>query len=225
MSKKERYVPYMRPVDVLRELEKTPIIYFPIGSIEWHNEHLPLGTDTLHAREICMRLADEIGGIVMPEYWWNTGSCHRHKVTYYLEEDKYEECLKKICMGFQDMPCKLLVLVNGHGGDHQKEIINSVEKELNKKKLEYKVVAVDPYHITKSEYMIDHADRIETSLSMELIPDLVQMDKEIQPDIISKELPFKEGLPNRKIGYNLWNTFLNEAVAFIKKEIGEMREI
>ena len=33
-------------------MAKKAILYLPIGSLEWHNEHLPLGTDTLHAAEL-----------------------------------------------------------------------------------------------------------------------------------------------------------------------------
>lgn len=113
--------PYLSPSELSSRLRKKAILFLPIGSLEWHNEHLPLGTDTFHAIELSMRLCKDIGGVVLPAFWWNTGGCHDHVSTYHMPEDLYRVALKNVCIGLKPIPAKLLVLVNGHGGGYQKE--------------------------------------------------------------------------------------------------------
>lgn len=43
-----------------------PIAYLPLGTLEWHGEHLPLGSDGLQSFEFMKLLAKEVGGIVLP---------------------------------------------------------------------------------------------------------------------------------------------------------------
>ena len=222
MKYEKIYAPMLRPSELRRRLKDFPVIFLPVGSIEWHNEHLPLGTDTFHAEELCFRLAEELGGVVMPAFWWNTGDCHRHLSTYYLQEELYETALEAVCTGFSDMPCRLLVLVNGHGGKYQNQLMEKIPEKLNCRKLRYKVISVDPYHqIQTCPYRIDHADTVETSLSMELIPGLIKMENPIGEDLYSHKLPFANGLPNRIIGRQVWEAFRREAVGAIREALGE----
>lgn len=209
--------PYLRPSEFTARMKETPILYLPIGSIEWHNEHLPMGTDTLHATELCLRLCGQLGGVVLPGFWWNTGQCHHHAATYYLEEKVFFETLRNVCLGFGEMPCKLLVLINGHGGKYQNDYLPEIARSLNEEGLPYQTIAVDPYHFgAASKTQIDHADTGETSLSMELIGPLVQMERRIVPDLYSKQYPFQSGLPNREDGAELWECFLQDAVKEIQ---------
>ncbi len=195
-------------------------MYFPIGSLEWHNEHLPLGTDTLHSIELATRLCAELGGIVLPAFWWNTGACHDHASTYHMPEDLYRTTLKNVCLGLAPIPAKLLVLTNGHGGGHQKETPAILAEELNASEFPMRVVVADPYGLGKSSSCrIDHADTGETSLSMELIPQLVRMDNGIGGDLFSGEKPFAvKGQPSQEDGRELYEAFLADAKSLINSE-------
>lgn len=52
---------------VFRErIKSAPIAYLPLGTLEWHGEHLPLGSDGLQSSEFLIRLAQKVGGIVLP---------------------------------------------------------------------------------------------------------------------------------------------------------------
>jgi len=41
----------------------------PLGTIEWHGEHLPLGADRLQSKSFMKTLANEAGGIILPMYF------------------------------------------------------------------------------------------------------------------------------------------------------------
>lgn len=218
MEEEVRY-PYLSPSELAARLARKAILYLPIGSLEWHNEHLPLGTDTFHAIELALRLCAEIGGVVLPAFWWNTGGCHDHASTYHMPEALYRPTLKNVCLGLAPIPAKLLVLVNGHGGDYQKDSPTMIAADLNDSGFPMRVVVADPYGLGQSSACrIDHADTGETSLSLELIPQLVRMEREIGPDIYSGKKPFARGRPTREGGSELWDAYFTDAVALIGAE-------
>jgi creatinine amidohydrolase len=43
-----------------------PVAYLPLGTLEWHGEHLALGADALQAHSLFARAAGLYGGIVFP---------------------------------------------------------------------------------------------------------------------------------------------------------------
>ena len=212
--------PYLSPSELSSRLQKKAILFLPIGSLEWHNEHLPLGTDTFHAIELSMRLCNDIGGVVLPAFWWNTGGCHDHVSTYHMPEDLYRVALRNVCTGLKPIPAKLLVLVNGHGGGYQKETPAILAEELNKEGFPMRVIAADPFDLGKSSpCRLDHADTGETSFALELIPQLVRMEREIEPDLYSHKLPFiSGGQPSKEAGRQLWEAYYSDAIELIEKE-------
>lgn len=56
----------LAPAEFRARLAAAPIAYLPLGTLEWHGEHLPLGTDGLLARGLFARVARRVGGIVLP---------------------------------------------------------------------------------------------------------------------------------------------------------------
>ncbi len=211
---------YLSPAELAERLAAKAILYLPIGSLEWHNEHLPLGTDTLHAIELAHRLCRAIGGVVLPAYWWNTGGCHDHASTYHMPEAQYRPALKCMVVGLRPIPAKLLVLINGHGGGYQKETPAILAAELNGEGFPMRVVPADPYGLaTQSACRIDHADTGETSVSLELIPQLVRLGRPIGPDLFTKKPPFHaRGPATQAGGRKLWEAYLADAQALLAKE-------
>ncbi|MCE5278121.1 MAG: creatininase family protein [Planctomycetaceae bacterium] len=212
--------PYLSPAELLARLEQKAILYLPIGSLEWHNEHLPLGTDTLHAIEISVRLCREIGGVALPAFWWNTGGCHDHASTYHMPEDLYRTTLRNVIVGLKSVPAKLLVLINGHGGGHQRDSVPAVAAELTAARaLPMRVIAADPYHYGKSSScQIDHADTGETSLSLELIGPLVRLDRDLGADLYTGNRPFAAAPATAAGGRELWNAYLSDVKTLIAEE-------
>lgn len=56
----------LRPDQLQARLAAAPIAYLPLGTLEWHGPHLPLGTDCLIPAALFARLAEEVGGVVLP---------------------------------------------------------------------------------------------------------------------------------------------------------------
>ena len=60
----------LRPAEIVRRRKECPVVYIPLGNLEWHGEHNPLGADTLQAEGIAIRAAQLGGGLVFPPLYF-----------------------------------------------------------------------------------------------------------------------------------------------------------
>ncbi len=65
MTDKVHYLS-LRPGEFAERLAERPVGYLPMGTIEWHGQQNPLGSDALISGELFARAARELGGIVFP---------------------------------------------------------------------------------------------------------------------------------------------------------------
>jgi len=66
----------MLPWQLREAMAARPVVYIPLGTIEWHCEHLPVGLDALTAHGVCLGAAKADGGIVLPPLYYGTGGGH-----------------------------------------------------------------------------------------------------------------------------------------------------
>ena len=64
------------PNQIAAEMARCPLIFLPVGPLEWHGPHLPLGTDALIAYQVALRVANQVGGVVLPALYCGT---ERHR--------------------------------------------------------------------------------------------------------------------------------------------------
>ena len=69
MSTEVRYH-MLRPDQIVSRRKKCPIVYIPIGTLEWHGVHNAVGADTLQAEGIAIRCAEKGGGLVFPPLYY-----------------------------------------------------------------------------------------------------------------------------------------------------------
>ena len=104
----------------VRELldQGTDAAIIPIGSVEQHGHHCPLGTDSLIAKTVAREVADKLNAICLPPLWYGVSSHHmdfagsltiRPQVLTMLIEDILTSLIHH---GIE----KVLIL-NGHGGN------------------------------------------------------------------------------------------------------------
>ncbi|MEN9935629.1 MAG: hypothetical protein RLZZ387_2208 [Chloroflexota bacterium] len=65
MSDKVYYLELL-PAELRAHLERCPVAYLPLGTLEWHGEHNPLGADALISAGLFERAARAFGGVVLP---------------------------------------------------------------------------------------------------------------------------------------------------------------
>jgi creatinine amidohydrolase len=56
----------LTPPEFEERLRAAPIAYLPLGTLEWHGRHLPIGSDGIQSQGFFVELARVAGGIVLP---------------------------------------------------------------------------------------------------------------------------------------------------------------
>ena len=69
MSPEVRYH-MLRPRQIAERRDAYPVAYIPIGTLEWHGLHNPVGADTLQAEGLAILCAQRGGGLVFPPLWY-----------------------------------------------------------------------------------------------------------------------------------------------------------
>jgi len=69
MTEEVRYH-LLRPAQVVARRRACPVAYLPIGTIEWHGVHNPLGADTLQAEGLAVLAARKGGGLAFPPLYY-----------------------------------------------------------------------------------------------------------------------------------------------------------
>ena len=54
------------PEECVQRIQEMPVAYLPLGTLEWHGPHMPLGADGIQSKELFVRVAEKVGGVVLP---------------------------------------------------------------------------------------------------------------------------------------------------------------
>jgi creatinine amidohydrolase len=163
-----------------RQRQAIAVALVPVGALEEHGQHLPLGLDSLHAWELAKATSDLTPCFVAPLVFY--GLCRStsdHPGTISISGQSLQMLLQDIGLGLHRQGLKALCFVSGHaGGTHGARMIEAGEYLLTHTNLEVAVVSVmDLLQEAKSflECPQDsHAGEMETSLAMALWPHLVK---------------------------------------------------
>ena len=157
----------------------------PLGATEQHGPHLPTGTDFFHAewvaREAAARVADLIPVVVTPTLPFGSSEHHfPFGGTISLPSTVYYDAVTGIVESLVRDGFRHIVLVNGHGGNH--EIIQLVARDVALRRPV--AVAGASWWNAAWDVMVaagahevgrlpGHAGGFETSLVMAMRPELV----------------------------------------------------
>ena len=95
------------------------VCILPIGVIEKHGNHLPLGTDMYASREIAIVATSKEKAIVFPYYFMGQIAEARHcPGTICISHKLIMENLRETCDEIARNGLKKILLLNGHGGNN-----------------------------------------------------------------------------------------------------------
>ena len=94
------------------------VVILPIGILEKHGPHLPLGTDMLDCRELALQAAKKEYSIVFPEYYFGQIYEAKHQPgTIAYSAELVWNLLQETCEELARNGLKKIIIVNGHGGN------------------------------------------------------------------------------------------------------------
>jgi creatinine amidohydrolase len=160
------------------------VCVIPLGIMEKHGPHLPLGTDLFEAREVATTAAKKEYAVVFPPYF--TGQIfeakHQPGAMAY-STDLMWKMLDETCAELSRNGLKKIILLNGHGGNNS-FVQFFCQAQLASPK-DYIVVLFQPSPDESSQKAINalkktkydgHAGEEETSMMYVIRPDLVHAD-------------------------------------------------
>jgi len=228
----------LRPETFRQRLHQKPLAYLPLGTLEWHGEHLPLGADAIQSEALMIECAKRFGGVVLPplflgpdrrmeiddgsyligmDYAKSTspnkqldGSC------YWVSHDFFKQLIENILEQLKRAGFKA-VFADGHGPSRRvwTEMIPEWEAKYGMKLLGISESVKEQWN-----YMSDHAAKNETSITMYVQPELVDLSVFLQGENspltgVNGEHPF---LATSEYGKQLFE----KAIAFMEQWISEV---
>ena len=179
--------------------EKTVVI-LPLGSVEQHGNHMPLGTDTILAQSVSLAAAGELDDVVvLPPPWYGFSAHHmRFPGSVTLSAETLMAVVGDIVAAVVKHGFRRILIVNGHGGNNG--VIDVLASTLGHKHYGQARIAALTYFQLAREAIAElresepggmgHACEFETALLMHLRPDLVKMEHAttLYPDAGSRYL-------------------------------------
>ena len=172
----------LRPDQVAERWARAPIAYVPIGCIEYHGPHLPLGVDGLTAHAVCTHAALASGGVVHPVSYQANG-CLDLPYTLTYQPSVVEAWARTVIEELHRRGAQLVVLLTGHGPLDLIHLLKRVSESYDapgQRAYGLCYLELNAARLTEPELgeptVIDHASTIETSWILAHHPDLVDLD-------------------------------------------------
>ncbi len=192
----------MRPAEIMRARSHLPLAFIPIGPIEWHGPHLPMGMDGLHAHAVAVEVARRVGGVVLPTYYIGSetlrpadGGPQSSAVlgfegteriigmdfpqnpvkSLYFEEGTFAVTVRELIRLLRQDGYRLIVIVNGHGAPNHQRTLQRLAAEGSDPPRACVAFAMAFLPAEPPFSDPGHAEKVETSIILATRPDLVDL--------------------------------------------------
>lgn len=127
-KKVKNYLPHMTWSEVEQALKRTDAVIIPLGSIEQHAKHLPLGADTYQAVEVSKLIAQKADVLVAPAVFAGLSLHHMgFPGTIALSPETFEAVVTETVQSLIKHGFRKILFYNGHGGNST-SLANIIQK-------------------------------------------------------------------------------------------------
>ncbi|MHA1549212.1 MAG: creatininase family protein [Alphaproteobacteria bacterium] len=173
-------------IDAL-DRDKT-VVLLPLGSVEQHGQHLPVGTDSMLAHAVALEAVGKLTkapGVVLPPPWYGFSNHHMAFAgTVTVPAQTLIDVAENVVESVVSDKFRRIVIVNGHGGNAGAiSVLASTVGHRYRTKA--RIAALTYFQLARNEIAelresesggTGHAGEFETAMLMHLRPDLVKMD-------------------------------------------------
>jgi len=195
----------LRPEQIVARRKECPVVYIPIGNLEWHGAHNPVGADGLRAEGMAVRCAQKGGGLAFPPLYYGDSrlealmevnahdkdliaqgmdlppesfAADKSPFTATEQAINYHKLLLHILAEAESLGFQVGVLVIGHFPliDHARAAVLQFNQRRYSKAQGMLAWALMDAGLADYPYSADHAGAWETSQLMALHPQTVDLD-------------------------------------------------
>lgn len=164
------------------------IALLPIGAVEVHGPHLPIGTDSFLAEKLCEKLSERVPSLILPViHYTQVWSLGEMKGSISISNELLTQLLYEILLETERNGFAMAVMINAHMGNNN--AVKEAARKVLKQRPEFKILyftypgagdilgeVMDSGNFHGGFF---HADEIETSYMMYLCNEHVDMSKAV----------------------------------------------
>lgn len=181
-----------------RMANEAPVLFLPVGAIEQHGHHLPMDCDLVIPDALSVRVAERVGGLVVPpmNYGYKSqpriGGGNHFSGTTSLDGETVTHIARDLIREFARHGARKLVMMDAHY-ENTMFLIEGIDLALRDLRAQgvtdMKIMRVAYFEFTSpktikkvwpegfSGWALEHAGVMETSAMLYLDPDRVHMEK------------------------------------------------
>ncbi|MFW6266702.1 MAG: creatininase family protein [Halanaerobiales bacterium] len=215
------YIHNFKSPEVEEYLKEDDRIIIPVGSVEQHGPHAPLGTDSFVAQRISEDVSAEEGVMLCSPVWFGWSPHHLGLPgTISVDAEVMIDLFFEIVKSLNEHGFKKFIFLNGH------RVVNiswlQIVAEKCKRKLGVAIKIFDPAYMGKEIVReldigsIGHAEQLETSQMLYLMPEKVDMDKAIDYE------------PEEKLHYHIDPSDMRDTLNYVpgtKEDIAGLKDV
>jgi creatinine amidohydrolase len=183
-----------------RELRANPLVVVPVGALEAHGPHLPLGADQIQAERTALELAERLGGLVAPTFPYGSApSARGFPGTVSLSIAELETYAAGVLSELARSGARRLLVLSGHGERGHMAALREAGDRAMAAHPGLRVVVLCDYEFVYELRGQDapstdgHAGLLETSRLLALAPGSVGPQR---PVVAYRASPFVPGSPS-----------------------------
>jgi creatinine amidohydrolase len=165
-------------IDVAAHLAGDPRLIIPVGALEQHGPHLPLGSNVLIARQFALDLSREFGVLRAPAFSFgvNVASERAYAGTASLGRKTLHRALNELLDSWEGHGITEFIILTAHRHDPHLEALATLITTTSRVRV-IDVWDVPIHDLLEGQETVEHAGEAETSVMLHLYPDLVRMDR------------------------------------------------
>lgn len=211
-------------------------LLFPVGTLEPHGRHAPVGTDNYCAEEIAWELSRRNGWPVAPTLNYGvTSGLIAYPGGVKIPKPQYEELIRIILENFFRMGFRRIIIINGHGGNTE-SIIKVIKDMIVEDRGNRHLINIDWWYVSTEPLKEiygrpgGHAALDETACILAFRPELVN-ESDFSPEEQTRfrpgvtVAPYSSAVLVYEDGDGSPDFDREKASAFMKKVIDNIEDI
>jgi creatinine amidohydrolase len=161
-----------------RVLARDSRLLFPVGALEQHGPHLPLGTNTILAEAVARRVSQQLCILRAPTFAYGVtaGGNGHYPGTSTLRRKTLHRAVNELLAAWEDHGVSEIVVITAHRYEpHLDALLMAITSRSATTVID--LYAVDVSDLVEVAPELEHAGELETSLMLYLAPERVRRDQ------------------------------------------------